>query len=123
MRRGAFLLVGGALLVLGLVVVVGVALAVPDDDRPVADVGHTDTSTTAPAPAPDPVTTTTTTPATRTVVSTRSTPVVRTDPGGEVTIVNEGSAVANTGGNTVIGPPDATVVRGPATAIGNLSRP
>jgi hypothetical protein len=91
--------------------------------RPLAVVGHagpsaTATTTTA---AAAPATTTTTAPR-RTVVSTRSSTVVRTG-GRTLTVVNEGSAVVNTGGNTAIGPPDAVVANGPATAVGNLSRP
>ena len=49
--------------------------------------------------------------------------MVRSDAGGTLTVVNEGSASVNTGGNVVIGPPSATVVNGPATAVGNVSRP
>ena len=37
-------------------------------------------------------------------------------------VTSVGTGIANTGGNTVIGPPDATVVNGPAAAVGNVSR-
>ncbi len=117
MRRGlAFvLLAAGAVVALAL-------LGVPEEQHPVAVVGHTgppETSTTMTVTTVPP---TPTTPKAPVVAVSRSSTVVRTDAGG-VTVVNEGSAVASTGGNTVIGPPDATVVNGPATAVGNVSRP
>ena len=92
--------------------------ACADGKHPVAVVGHagvslTTTTTTAAAPAP---TTTSTTRPSRVAATT----VVRTEQG-RVTVVNEGSAEANTGGNTAIGPPDTIVVTGPASAVG--SRP
>lgn len=55
----------------------------------------------------------------------QSSTVIETDGGRSVTIVNSGSAVASTGGNTVIGSDQpgghATVVNGPVTAVGNSS--
>ncbi len=103
------------LLVAAAVLAVAV-LARPDEDRPLAVVGHAETTTTATSTTKAP-TTSTTAPG-RTVVSTRSTTVVRSD-GGSVTVVNEGSASASTGDNTVIGPPSATVNEGAVTAVGN----
>ena len=118
-------------LVLALVMadaMLGIVLAAPDEDQPLAVVGHTGVSvapsTTLPVlptvravlPA------TTPTSATTRVVASRSSTVVQGG-GGTVAVVNEGSAVASTGGNTVIGPPDARVTNGPATAVGNVSRP
>jgi len=103
-------------------------------ERPVAVVGHTGaveavpatTTTTATAP---PAPTTTTKPKPK-AAATRSTTVVRADAGG-VTVINEGSATASSGNNTVIGPPSAqgpsgpgsgvTVDEGPVTAIGNTA--
>ena len=110
-------------IVLGAVVAGVVLLAAPDQERPLAVVGHTGVSvpgqpaTTAATPVP-----TTATPAPKpTVVTSRSSTVVTSSSGG-VTVVNEGSALASTGGNTVIGAPDgATVVNGPVTAVGNAS--
>ena len=93
-------------------------------DRPVAVVGHagtveavpaTTTTTATATPAP----TTTTKPKPK-AAATRSTTVVRADAGG-VTVVNEGSATASSGNNTVIGPPSAHVDEGPVTAIGNTA--
>lgn len=91
-------------------------------ERPVATVGHAGVekaTTTTAAPPPAPATTTT---IAKVGATTRSTTVVRSG-GGSLTVVNESSASASTGGNVVIGPPDATVVNGPATAVGNVSRP
>ena len=100
----------------------------PEPDRPVAVVGHAgvETTTTTAAPAPAPATTTTT--AKPKVAATRSTTVVRAE-GGGLTVVNEGSATASSGNNTVVGPPSAqgpsgpqsgvAVNEGPVTAIGN----
>ena len=96
-------------------------LAAPEERRPVAVVGHTGVSVTSPTTTETAVATTSTTGKARAVVAaTRSTTVVRSDAGG-ITVVNEGSAVASTGGNTVIGPPDATVVNGAVSAVGNSS--
>lgn len=100
-------------------VVAGAALALaPDGGHPVATVGHAGVPLPAPttSAAPPAVPTTTTT-ARRTVVTSRSSTVVTSAPGG-ITIVNEGSASVDTGGNT-----GGTVVTGPATAVGNVSRP
>lgn len=96
------------------------ALAVPDHDPPVAVVGHA--GVTVPPPSTTiPVPTTATAPPTTAKpaadVATRSTTVVRSGSGG-VNVTNSGSAVASTGGNTVIGPPDASVTKGPASAVG-----
>lgn len=99
-----------------------------EPERPLATVGHAgveQATTTAAAPAPAPArrpTSTTTSSRPKATAATRSTTVVRSG-AGSVTVVNESSASANTGGNVVIGPPDATVVNGPATAVGNVSRP
>ena len=105
-----------------LVLAAAALLARPEADRPVATVGHAGVETTAttavPARAPAPATTTTTKPKPKTATATRSTTVVRSDAGG-VTVVNEGSASASTGGNIVVGPPSATVNEGPVTAVGN----
>ena len=109
-----------------LAVTVGLALLAvallrpaPAPERPVATIGHAGveptTTTAAPAPAP----TTTTKPKPK-APATRSTTVVRTDAGG-LTVVNEGSATASSGNNTVIGPPSAHVNEGPVTAIGNTA--
>ena len=99
----------------------------PAPDRPVATIGHAglEPTTTTAAPALAPTTTTKPTPK---AATTRSTTVVRADAGG-VTVVNEGSATASSGNNTVIGPPSGqgpsgpqggvTVNEGPVTAVGN----
>ena len=50
----------------------------------------------------------------------RSSTVVRSG-AGRVTVVNEGSGWASTGGNTVFGPPDAHVSNGPVSAVGSSS--
>ena len=118
-RRALILAVAVAVATLGLTVLAGSSA-----DRPVAVVGHTgppmgEVTTTAPVP-----TTAEVPPATvantKVAVANRSSTVVRSDSGG-VRVVNEGSAVASTGGNTVIGPPDASVSNGPVTAVGNSS--
>ena len=107
----------GLVLVAVVAVAAVVLLRAPAGEQPVAVVGHRGappqpSSTTVPGVAP----TTTAEPAV--VVANRSRTVVRSDAGG-VTVVNEGSAVASTGGNTVIGPPDASVSNGPVSAVGN----
>ena len=119
MRRAVLL---GALVTLAVLALT--VRAAPEEDRPVALVGH------AGAPAP-PSTTTPPVPTTAmipvpttakpTAAASRSSTVVRSDAGGRVTVVNEGSAVASTGGNTVIGPPDASMSNGPVSAVGNSS--
>ena len=110
-----------ALAVMAGLVLLAVALLrpAPAPERPVATVGHAgqEPTTTTPAAAPAPAPTTTTEPKAK-AAATRSTTVVRTDAGG-LTVVNEGSATASSGNNTVIGPPTATVNEGPVTAIGN----
>lgn len=94
-----------------------------EPDRPVAVVGHAGTVDAVPAttaiPPPAPAPTTTTTPKPK-AAATRSTTVVRADAGG-LTIVNEGSATASSGNNTVIGPPAAHVDEAPVTAVGNAA--
>lgn|GEM_PF-6313898 len=103
--------------VAALVGAAALALA-PDGGHPVATMGHTGVPLQAPTTtAAPPVAPTTTTTARRTVVTSRSSTVV-TSPSGAITIVNEGSASVDTGGNT-----GGTVVTGPATAVGNVSRP
>ena len=115
MRRGMTL---AAIATLALAFA-GVLAGGGEPDRPVAVVGHAGTvdtvpaTTTAPAPAP----TTTTKPKPK-AAATRSTTVVRAD-GGGLTVVNEGSATASSGNNTVVGPPSAHVNEGPVTAVGN----
>ena len=100
----------------------GALLAGTEHREPVAVVGHagptsveaTTTSPVPPSPAP------TSSVVSPKVATGKSSSVVRSDARG-VTIVNEGSAVASTGGNTVIGPPDASVSNGPVSAVGNAS--
>jgi hypothetical protein len=117
MRRGIALAVVAAIALAAAVLLAGRA----DPTQPVAVVGHTGTadavpaSTTAPPPAPAPTTTSKPKPQ---AAATRSTTVVRSDAGG-LTVVNEGSATASSGGNTVIGPPCAQVNEGPVSAVGN----
>ena len=108
----------------GLALLAVALIASPEADRPVATVGQagvdlTTTTPAAPLPVPAPAPTTTTKPKPK-AAATRSTTVVRSDAGG-VTVVNEGSASASTGNNTVIGPPSATVNEGPVTAVGNAA--
>jgi hypothetical protein len=120
-------------LILAIAIVGAVAalsqLRTPQDDRPVAVVGHTGSSVpvaTAPAPVRPPVlvSDTTTTMVTVTsepkVVTSRSSTVVESADG-RVTVVHSGSASASTGGNTVVGPGSASVVNGRVTAVGNSS--
>lgn len=129
MRRALVLAVTAGLALLAVALRPGA-----EPDRPVATVGHAGAepapTTTATPPAPAPAPATTTTAPTPRAAATRSTTVVRTDAGG-VTVVNEGSASASSGNNTVIGPPSAqgpsgpqsgvTVTEGPVTAVGNAA--
>jgi hypothetical protein len=120
-----------ALLVAAVSVIAAAAVAqlrAHEAARPVAVIGRAEASTTtvaAPATtAPIPTTTTT---VGQVVVANRSTTVVQAG-GGRVSVTNEGSATASTGGNVAIGPESATVVNGPVTAVGNsadvrVSRP
>ena len=110
----------GLVLVAVVAVAALVLLRAPGGEQPVAVVGHRGlppqpSSTTVPAMT---ASTPTTTAKPTVVVANRSRTVVRSDAGG-VTVVNEGSAVAGTGGNTVIGPPHASVSNGPVSAVGN----
>lgn len=106
-----------------LAVLGGAALGVPEDDRPVAVVGHAGVTTPPPSttvPVPKTASAPPTTAGPAAAVATRATTVVRSDSAG-VKVTNTGSAVASTGGNTVIGPPDARVSNGPVSAVGNAS--
>jgi hypothetical protein len=108
-------------IVLALVVAGALLLAAPDEERPLAVVGRTG-ATSLPATAAAPPSTSPP-PTTKPAVATpnRSSTAVRHEAGG-VTVTNEGSARASTGGNTVVGAPDgASVVNGPVTAVGNAS--
>lgn len=103
------------------------ALGTPADERPLAVVGHTGvTGVSLPPPtaaAPEPVPTTAAGRSPEPAVVTSRSSTVVTSPSGGVTVVNEGSAAASTGGNTVLGAPGgATVVNGPVTAVGNASQ-
>ena len=115
MRRGVGLAMVGAAALIAVAL-----LRSPEPDRPLAVTGHAGVETTSTTPAPAPPAPTTTTAPKPKVAATRSTTVVRTDAGG-VTVVNEGSATASSGSNTVIGPPSAQVNEGPVTAVGNAA--
>jgi len=108
-------------------IVAALALArQPDRVEPVAVVGHSQvlspTTTLAPAavPVPTPTPSPTPAPAAVAVAASRSSTVVESG-SGRVSVTNEGSAVASTGGNTVVGPGSASVVNGPVSAVGNQS--